>query len=450
MPPIRSEKAQKLVEQEGRILLAIKTIEDGKYSSIRAASEAFTVPRSTLQDRMKGHESRVVRRHHRHKFSELEEKSMEEWLLSMDSRGFALTHAMCRDMANLLLRARESTPCETPPKVGRNWVTDFIKRHDSLASCLSRRYNYERALSEDPRLIKGWFDLVRNTIHKYGIIPADIWNFDETGFAIGVASSQYIICSAEYHGKRKVLQAGNREWVTAVETINAESGVLTPYLIYKGKVFLERWFPLPPNWAINLSPNGWTSDQIGLDWLQKHFIPNATRKGAYIMLVLDGHSSHLTPQFDKLCEENKIICLCMPAHASHLLQPLDVGCFSILKKAYGELIGEEMRNGVNSIDKDDFLQIYPITRKAAFKASTIQSSFRGAGLVPLDADHVLEKLNICVESVDSLLPGHPLRPTSSSSASYLDTLWALSKVQKTSATIKKGLELDLGKDRVRS
>lgn len=42
-----------------------------------------------------------------------------------------------------------------------------------------------------------------------------------------------------------------------------------------------------------------------------------------------------------------------PAHASHILQPLDIGCFSVSKKAYGGLIGEEMRNGVNSIDKDD-------------------------------------------------------------------------------------------------
>jgi hypothetical protein len=120
MPPIRSQKAQKLVEQEGRLLLAMKVIENGKYTSIRAAAEAFTVPRSTLQDRIKGHESQVVRRHHRHKFSEPEEKSMEEWLLSMDFRGFALTYAMCRDMANLLFRARESTPSETPPKVGKN------------------------------------------------------------------------------------------------------------------------------------------------------------------------------------------------------------------------------------------------------------------------------------------------------------------------------------------
>jgi hypothetical protein len=50
-----------------------------------------------------------------------------------------------------------------------------------------------------------------------------------------------------------------------------------------------------------------------------------TRVGKYCLLVLDGHGSHLTPAFDQLCEENQIIAICMPLHASHLLQPLDVG-----------------------------------------------------------------------------------------------------------------------------
>jgi hypothetical protein len=45
----------------------------------------------------------------------------------------------------------------------------------------------------------------------------------------------------------------------------------------------------------------------------------------YRLLILDGHSSHLTPQFDEICSQNNIIPICMPAHSSHLLQPLDIG-----------------------------------------------------------------------------------------------------------------------------
>lgn len=102
-----------------------------------------------------------------------------------------------------------------------------------------------------------------------------------------------------------------------------------------------RWFDdLPKHWAINHSPNGWTSDEIGVDWPQKHFIPHTTNqtKGKYRLLVLDGHNSHLTPQFDQICAQNNIVPICMPAHTSHLFQPLDVGCFAVLKRSYGSRV----------------------------------------------------------------------------------------------------------------
>ena len=108
-------------------------------------------------------------------------------------------------MANLLLRSRELTPSDPPPKVGKNWTTEFVKRHQSLSSCLSRKFNHERALAEDPEVILSWFKLVENTIKKYGITSDDIYNFDKSGFAMGINSTQRIITSAEYHSRRGVL-----------------------------------------------------------------------------------------------------------------------------------------------------------------------------------------------------------------------------------------------------
>ncbi|EKV14532.1 hypothetical protein PDIG_32460 [Penicillium digitatum PHI26] len=84
----------------------------------------------------------------------------------------------------------------------------------------------------------------------------------------------------------------------------------------------------------------------------------------------------------------------MPAHSSHLLQPLDIGCFAVLKRSYGQLVEKKMRLGVNHIDKLDFLEAYPVARLEAFKSETIQNSFTAAGLVPLYLDRVLSKLNI--------------------------------------------------------
>lgn len=92
-------------------------------------------------------------------------------------------------------------------------------------------------------------------------------------------------------------------------------------MIFKGKVFIESWGDqLTDNWYLQKSNNGWTSDEIGLDWLQKVFLPSTFSriKGKFRLLVLNGHGSHLTPKFDEICSQNDVIPICMPPHSSHL------------------------------------------------------------------------------------------------------------------------------------
>ena len=73
------------------------------------------------------------------------------------------------------------------------------------------------------------------------------------------------------------------------------------------------------------------------------------------MLILDGYESHHSTDFELYCKEHKIITVCMPAHSSHLLQPLDVGCFRPLKQAYSRQVEELMRTHITHISKLEFL-----------------------------------------------------------------------------------------------
>ena len=75
----------------------------------------------------------------------------------------------------------------------------------------NRKYDYQRAKYEDLKLISEWFALVRNTIAKYGIVDADIYNFDETGFMIGVILTAMVVTSSERSGRAKAIQPSNRE-----------------------------------------------------------------------------------------------------------------------------------------------------------------------------------------------------------------------------------------------
>ncbi|RJE17399.1 hypothetical protein PHISCL_10264, partial [Aspergillus sclerotialis] len=88
-------------------------------------------------------------------------------------------------MAHVLLSDR----LESPPLLSEKWVRRFVNRHDEIKSKYNRRYDYQRALCEDPKKILDWFRLFQNVKAKYGILEQDIYNFDETGFLMGMTAT---------------------------------------------------------------------------------------------------------------------------------------------------------------------------------------------------------------------------------------------------------------------
>jgi hypothetical protein len=132
------------------------------------------------------------------------------------------------------------------------------------------------------------------------------------------------------------------------------------------------------------------------------------------------------------CTEHSIITLCMPPHSSHLLQPLDVGCFAAVKRSYGRQIENRMRVGLNHIDKPDFLQAYYETRKEALIMSHIQSGFSATGLVPYNPDRVLEKLHVTLRT-----PTPPVIPPQTSSPWIPETPHNIRGLERQTKTIKE-------------
>ena len=108
-------------------------------------------------------------------------------------------------MANRLLRDRNAS------SVGTKWVQRFISRQPQLKTQMSRSYDNQRALCEDPEKIEKWFCLVQNTIAKYSVCNKDIYNFNETGFLIDIISKTLVVTSSDYIANIKLIQPSNRE-----------------------------------------------------------------------------------------------------------------------------------------------------------------------------------------------------------------------------------------------
>jgi ABC-type dipeptide/oligopeptide/nickel transport system permease subunit len=64
-----------------------------------------------------------------------------------------------------------------------------------------------------------------------------VFNFDETGFIIGVALTLKVVTSLDTISRVTVVQLGNREWVTTIECINASGWSILLFVILSSRLY---------------------------------------------------------------------------------------------------------------------------------------------------------------------------------------------------------------------
>jgi hypothetical protein len=139
-------------------------------------------------------------------------------------------------MADKLLDVRGGEP------VGKHWAERFVTRSAELKMAFNRAKDRQRILQEDPEIIGAWFTLVEETKAKYGVHDDDVHNFDETGFQMGVIGSMKVVTGAERRARPELVQPGDREWVTVIQSICAAGYAIPPFIIYKGRVHISAWY----------------------------------------------------------------------------------------------------------------------------------------------------------------------------------------------------------------
>jgi hypothetical protein len=152
------------------------------------------VPKKTLHARLKGRKPRAETRANGHKLTEFEEELLLKRLLDADMRGFLIRPEFLRGMAQTLVCKQLQDPTAA---LGINRPYRFITRHPEIRTRYTRRITYQRAKQEDQKVIKPWFETVQATIQEHDIYEDNIWNFDETGFAMGLCSSSKVITAVK-------------------------------------------------------------------------------------------------------------------------------------------------------------------------------------------------------------------------------------------------------------
>ena len=116
-------------------------------------------------------------------------------------------------------------------------------------------------------------------------------------------------------------------------------------------------------------------------WLEQMFIPSTAHLNRALLLIIDGHASHLSLKIIELLKANQIICLILPSHSRHALQPLDVVVFNAVKRDWSAIVKNHLKEGNKSVKNYEFPRLIKklFIDKAAFSSSRIVSSFARAG-----------------------------------------------------------------------
>ena len=138
--------------------------------------------------------------------------------------------------------------------------------------------------------------------------------------------------------------------------------------------------------VVATSPNGWTDNELGLEWFKQTFIPFATTHKLNddpILLLLDGHNSHETDNLHALAYEHDIFILAFPSKCTHKLQPLDVTVFAQVQWKWSAHCDHRIYENV-AIDRYNVIPKYMQVRAASMTLELISSAFSCTGIYPFN------------------------------------------------------------------
>ena len=133
------------------------------------------------------------------------------------------------------------------------------------------------------------------------------------------------------------------------------------------------------------------------------FSTRLTDRTEYHLLIMDGHSSHVTANVIAFCMQNVINLFIMPPHCLHLFQLLDVGVFALLKCALSKETDAFNQYDSSCISCISWVEMYIRVCAKALSFENLKAGWKGVGLVPLDFDKILDKLPKCADLISNQL-----------------------------------------------
>ena len=242
---------------------------------------------------------------------------------------------------SMLHRNSDLLRIETPRQIENVTLLFFFL---FISKSVSNKQNSKARLVPQ-QTVKQWFTtneaLLRST-------PAGLmFNWDETMGMMTGNGSTTVVSMREHAKAVKVVADTRNEHITIGLFISGDGSVLGKYQVILPLQELPKWENKRIFKAFDChgQKKGWVSTEIMKDIIEKVFVPGVIAKRSELevspdvpaVLLWDGHVSHQTEEVVKLLARHHITSVLFVLHASHLVQPLDIGIFRAYKSAIREV-----------------------------------------------------------------------------------------------------------------
>ena len=360
---------------------------------LHEAARTYNVPVETLRRRTTGLVSLNCRPGPPPVLTTEEEARLAQYCVAMADMGFGLTREGVMAMAYAIA---DKTGRGHPFKeghAGRGWYEGFMARQATLTLRTPQALSYARAVSSNKETIDDFFAKLGAIFGRLNLIakPSQIFNADETGVSI-VHRPSKVIAQIGRRNVPSLTSADKGKTHTILACVSASGQVIPPFVVYPRKR------PVPdkmrigahPDTVFHVSDSGWITRELFFEWF-KMFIQKIPPSRP-VLLVLDGHGSHITIDVIEFARSNNVHLLCLPSHTSHILQPLDVGVFKSLKSFFSKGCRQYMAKNPGCVITQDVLaSVVGIAIAQSHTPLNILGGFKKTGIYPFNPGEVSDR-----------------------------------------------------------
>ena len=261
------QKKRKLWHDEDMVN-AMESVQQGE--SVRGASIKFNLPRTTLEDRVKGRRMHGCKPGPQTALSKSKEDSLVSYLVFMAQRGFPLTHTMVKAFVWAVAK-RNGNDKRFNGELGpsEHWWTNFKKRHPGLSLRKPDSLQRDRAEAYNETIGTEYFNLFVKTLDENQIKnnPRQIYNCDESFLPLDYTRERAV----PLKGAKAVYNhaTGTSEHITLLCCVSAAGFPHPPMIIYS-KCFSDGQYRFqgPDDALYAKSDSGWIDSELFLTWLK--------------------------------------------------------------------------------------------------------------------------------------------------------------------------------------